>query len=86
MRILASSAFVMIASAAGLFLHTGGFQAFWSFKLSLFLTDPDPPETPMHREAASQHLMAAASRGTNQRGPTNAADLALSAFFKIKHK
>ena len=60
MRILASSAFVMIASAAGLFWYTGAFQALSSIKLSLSLTDPDPPESPpMHREAPRQQLMAA---------------------------
>ena len=60
MRILASSAFVMIASAAGLFWYTGAFQALSSIKLSVSLTDPDPPELPpTHREAPRQQLMAA---------------------------
>ena len=60
MRILASSAFVMIASAAGLLLYTGAFQALSSIKLSVSLTDPDPPGLPpMHREAPRQQLMAA---------------------------
>ena len=60
MRILASSAFVMIASAAALFWYTGAFQALSSIKLSVSLTDPDPPELPpTHREAPRQQLMAA---------------------------
>ena len=50
----------MIASAAALFWYTGAFQALSSMKLSVSLTDPDPPELPpMHREAPRQQLMAA---------------------------
>ena len=50
----------MIASAAGLFWYTGAFQALSSIKLSVSLTDPDPPGLPpMHREAPRQQLMAA---------------------------
>ena len=50
----------MIASAAALFWYTGAFQALSSIKLSVSLTDPDPPELPpTHREAPRQQLMAA---------------------------
>jgi hypothetical protein len=55
-----------MVSAAGDLLYTGGIQTAWSLKSSLFLTNPDPPETPsMHREAAAtQQVMPGPGEGT----------------------
>ena len=70
MRILASSAFVIMLSAALPFWYTGGVQTEWSWslKISLLLAPPMPSDPPMHREAAAtQQVML--GRGTRRGAP-----------------